>query len=349
MTRTNLTLICATLLGSLITAFGCGSQRGGRDPIPETYGGELAAYDSRRDDSSAIEQAPEQDADHGYVESSGADSTNLESSAHQPAPASPPSGSYTRPSAESAGDELASSSPRRSSRPGPSTPYPEKKSRPGLGTTWGANRTSYVHSTEFHRSSPSSPFGLLNIYYNDETGVRAQTGSSYPIRFDDNRSETAHGLVTVDLVDTTGDAFPGVRAGGRDYVVGREGEYYSIRIRNRGQYRFEIVATVDGLDVVDGQPGSYSKRGYLLEPWATVEIDGFRRSDSTVAGFQFGSVAESYAARKGRARNVGIIGIAVFSERESDPSWDVEEVERRRRADPFPNRYAAPPPYPPGF
>jgi hypothetical protein len=346
MTRTNLTLICATLLCTLITASGCGSRRGGREPAPGTYGGALAT-DSKgetSDDASPLEPTTQYDADHGYVESSSSGPSDLESPTYQQHQSSPPPSSYSAPSSESAGDTLASSA-RRSSRPNAAMPYPKKESRPGLGTTWGANRTSYVHTTEFYRNDPSSPFGLLNIYYNNETGVRAQTSSSYPVRFDDNRSETAHGLVAVQVVDTTGDAFPGVHASGRDYVIGREGEYYSIRIRNRGQYRFEIVATVDGLDVVDGQAGSYSKRGYLLEPWATVEIDGFRRSDSTVAGFQFGQVAESYAARTGQARNVGVIGIAVFSERENEPSWDVEELERRRRADPFPNRYAAPPPY----
>jgi hypothetical protein len=100
---------------------------------------------------------------------------------------------------------------------------------------------------------------------------------------------------------------------------------------------------VDGLDVIDGRPGSFDKRGYLVNPWASVEIDGFRRSMEQVAAFRFGSVARSYAASKGDARNVGVIGVAVFAERGSGYPWLAPEVDRRHGADVFPGRFATPP------
>ena len=59
---------------------------------------------------------------------------------------------------------------------------------------------------------------------------------------------------------------------------------------------------------------------------------------------RFGSVGGSYAARKGKARNVGVIGIAFFHERGSSWGWGPDEVRRRNSADPFPGQFAEPPP-----
>jgi hypothetical protein len=95
---------------------------------------------------------------------------------------------------------------------------------------------------------------------------------------------------------------------------------------------------VDGLDVMDGRSASFSKRGYIVHGGDTLSVDGFRTSSDTVAAFRFSRVSRSYAALKhGDTRNVGVIGVAVFTEREP-------EVWRRRGANPFPNaRWAAPP------
>jgi len=68
------------------------------------------------------------------------------------------------------------------------------------------------------------------------------------------------------------------------------------------------------LDVVDGLPASTGKRGYLLEPYSTLQIEGFRRSREQVAAFRFAKVKDSYAARTGSDRNVGVIGVALFRE-----------------------------------
>ncbi|HUL57646.1 MAG TPA: hypothetical protein VLU43_00135, partial [Anaeromyxobacteraceae bacterium] len=83
--------------------------------------------------------------------------------------------------------------------------------------------------------------------------------------------------------------------------------------------RAEVVASVDGLDVVDGRPAALGKRGYLVDPWSEVTIDGFRTSEDAVAAFRFSSVPRSYAALRGDPRDVGVIGVAVFPER--SPRW----------------------------
>ena len=102
--------------------------------------------------------------------------------------------------------------------------------------------------------------------------------------------------------------------------------------------------TVDGLDVINGKPGTTESRGYVLLPFATLEIEGFRQSTSAVAAFRFASVSESYAAQTGSARNVGVIGIALFGER-GDSFVSQSELRLRDTASPFPAdpRFAQPP------
>jgi hypothetical protein len=107
---------------------------------------------------------------------------------------------------------------------------------------------------------------------------------------------------------------------GRNYVLGTLGARYALRVRNNTGRRVEVVATVDGLDVIDGKAGDYvSKRGYILAPWQTYDIEGFRLDMRNVAAFRFSTVPQSYAARTGDARNVGVIGVAFFAERHPDP------------------------------
>jgi len=110
---------------------------------------------------------------------------------------------------------------------------------------------------------------------------------------------------------------------GETYVLGHRGARYTLRVQNHSSQRIEAVVTVDGRDVIDGRTGDYQhKRGYLVAAYGQVEIDGWRLNGSQAAAFRFSSVAGSYAARTGSAREVGVIGVAVFPER-NDPPYRV--------------------------
>ncbi|MGO4782125.1 hypothetical protein AB4084_42215, partial [Lysobacter sp. 2RAB21] len=61
---------------------------------------------------------------------------------------------------------------------------------------------------------------------------------------------------------------------------------------------------------------SPSQAGYVLEAWQSTEINGWRKSMDDVAQFVFTDLPDSYAARTGRPDNVGVIGVAVFQERQ---------------------------------
>jgi hypothetical protein len=123
------------------------------------------------------------------------------------------------------------------------------------------------------------------------------------------------GPYAVELVDEHGRPLPTFEHRGRTYVLGALRERYLLRIRNGTGRRVEVVASVDGRDVVDGRPAAFEKRGYVVAPHGEVTIDGYRLSEAAVAAFRFSSVPRSYAARKGDARDVGVVGVAIFPER----------------------------------
>jgi hypothetical protein len=121
---------------------------------------------------------------------------------------------------------------------------------------------------------------------------------------------------SVELVDETGAVLPTWFQDGRVYVLGSLGRRYAVRVRNGSPRRVEVVVSVDGRDVIDGKPASFSKPGYVVNAWSEAVIDGYRLSESAVAAFRFATVPRSYASRMGDARDVGVIGVAVFPERE---------------------------------
>lgn len=223
-------------------------------------------------------------------------------------------------------------------------PNPE---RPGLGTEWGETRVSRVHDVSFIRADQDRPFAVATLHYDDRAGIQAlaQYHASPEPAF--RELPAGGGAITVSVRDEWGGPLDGFHVGDRNYVVGQAGQRYSVSLTNHTGHRFEIVATVDGLDVINGQPGALDHRGYVLNPYATLDIEGFRQSHDAVAAFRFASVRDSYAAQTGNARNVGVIGIAFFSERgDSFDAPSPNELYLRDTANPFPSsdpRFARPP------
>ena len=217
--------------------------------------------------------------------------------------------------------------------------------RPGLGTEWGETRYSHVNNVSFDREDWNHPSQVLSLYYNDHEGARAMARYA-DYREVGNAVVRDHRLgISVALNDDAGRPLPAFYAGGHTYAIGEAGQRYTIVVSNETGVRIEAVASVDGLDVLDGKAADYGKRGYLVPSWGSVQIDGFRQTNDHVAAFRFGSVRDSYAARTGSDRNVGIVGVALFTPRGA-PSWPWtnREVQRRKSADPFPGSYASPPP-----
>ena len=123
--------------------------------------------------------------------------------------------------------------------------------------------------------------------------------------------------------------------GGQTFVLGEPGDRFEIVVENPTSRRVEAVVSVDGRDVVTGDVASLSRsRGYIVPAHGSVRIDGFRQSMDQVAAFRFTSPESSYSARMGTPQNVGVIGVAIFQERQ-------QEIARRdRRVHPVPKRSA---------
>ncbi len=118
----------------------------------------------------------------------------------------------------------------------------------------------------------------------------------------------------VQVIRENGDTLPTYGQNARYYVQGNAGERYVIRVTNPTARRVEAVVSVDGIDVIDGEDGDLRKRGYVVPPYGEVRVEGFRTSTADVATFRFNSVNDSYANKKGKARNVGVIAVAIFEE-----------------------------------
>lgn len=122
------------------------------------------------------------------------------------------------------------------------------------------------------------------------------------------------GGYSLELVDTAGRPLQTYYHRGTTYVLGHYGERYNVRVVNRSGQRIEAVVTVDGRDAINGSDGRYSNRGYIVDPYGSVTIEGFRQSHNNVAAFRFTSPGDSYAGRRGSTRNVGVVGLAIFTE-----------------------------------
>ena len=120
---------------------------------------------------------------------------------------------------------------------------------------------------------------------------------------------------------------------GRRYVVGTPGHEYALRVRNLTGARILAVTSVDGVNVVTGETASPDQSGYLVDAWGSIEIAGWRKSLQHTAAFYFTDLGDSYAARTGRPGNVGVIGVAVFRERERPIAYKPQLRDRIARSD----------------
>lgn len=103
---------------------------------------------------------------------------------------------------------------------------------------------------------------------------------------------------------------------GKLFVAGAPGHRYGVRLQNRTGQRVLAVLSVDGVNAISGKTANPDQDGYVLDPYQWTEVDGWRKSLSEVAEFNFTALSNSYAAKTGRPDNVGVIGVAVFREKQ---------------------------------
>ena len=215
---------------------------------------------------------------------------------------------------------------------------PPRKERPGLATAFGEARKSPMTSTAFQRAT-ERPYGVDAIYYNNHEGLVAMDALDSRIS---GLQTTAGGVMEWGIkggfgfLPTYYSYIPGAHAY-RRFVEGTHNGRYSIVLKNRCKSALQVVLSVDGLDVIDGKPASVTKRGYVVPAGETLEVEGYRSSYDSVAAFKFSTVSNSYAnLSRGDTRNVGVIGLAVYTQKGVDPwTWMPGEIHKRETASPF--------------
>ena len=195
--------------------------------------------------------------------------------------------------------ELATESVARDKAAAPSA----AKSSERLGTQWGEGIDSNVTTVDLRRVS-SNPVEMMQINYS----AARQTGRQV------QEAMIANGRIGVAVLNDRNGKWSMTQNGKNFYLKGVKGERYQLYYRNYSNKTYEIVATVDGLDVINGSAGSISNSGYVLYPNSTLTIEGFRKSSREVAAFRFSAAQDAYAANTaaGSIKNTGIIGTAVF-------------------------------------
>ena len=139
-------------------------------------------------------------------------------------------------------------------------------------------------------------------------------------------------LADVTIVDReTGATLPIYQAKGQYWVAGRPGARYALQVRNRIGERVLAVTSVDGVNVLSGETAAWDQGGYVFSGYERHQIKGWRKSTSEIAAFEFSNAGDSYAGRTGRPNDVGVIGVALFREKQALPSPPYADKTAQRR------------------
>lgn len=228
------------------------------------------------------------------------------------------------------------SQPRGSEPASPPTVEQER-----LGTRWGEEIRSPIRFVSLTRFWPGRPEAQVTVRYDGRRS--AATGPVTTVR----SLPVSDGAVDFSVLGARGTPMRLTPTGGGGdlRLQGRSGDVYRLAFDNRGRRTVEVVATVDGLDVISGRSGSIANRGYVVRPGERLVIEGFRKSEDEVAAFRFSGPDESYAANtpQGDPRNIGVIGLALFTL--DDPANEVVAASPRPfpADDPRDPRFAPPP------
>jgi hypothetical protein len=123
---------------------------------------------------------------------------------------------------------------------------------------------------------------------------------------------------------------------GEYWLAGKPGARYAIEVRNCIGGRLLAVTAVDGVNVISGATAGWDQTGYVFDPGQRYQITGWRKSNAEVAAFVFTDSPNSYAERTGRPANVGVIGVALFRERQPQPLHTPPKISPFARGAPAP-------------
>ena len=193
-----------------------------------------------------------------------------------------------------------------------------------LGTKWGDEVTSHVTEVNLKRLS-DQPIAESQVRYANKQ-YQGKTVNSISL---------AAGKISFSIVDDADAVLPLFREGQSYFLAGQDGQSYQLKYENHTDSTFEVVVSVDGIDVLDGSTASRTNSGYVLHPHSEMKIEGFRKSDSAVASFTFSKPEDAYAANSnnGLIQNTGIIGTVIYQLETPDSKDEINDS----------SKYAPPP------
>lgn len=103
---------------------------------------------------------------------------------------------------------------------------------------------------------------------------------------------------------------------GTTYVEAVRGRDYALRLHNPTPYRVAVALAVDGLNTIDAKhTDAWRASKWVLDPYETVDIEGWQVSDSAARRFTFTGERDSYGAKRGMTENLGVIEAVFYRER----------------------------------
>jgi hypothetical protein len=137
---------------------------------------------------------------------------------------------------------------------------------------------------------------------------------------------------------------------GKIFLIAKEGSEYEIRLKNNSTNRVTGVVSVDGINVIDGEPAVPKGGGYIINGYGSYTVLGFRTSNDEVHPFVFNKKEKSYAAKSdnGDAQDCGVIGAIFWGEKEKPQPTVIEKHIHHDHYNPYPvYPYPYPKPYTP--
>jgi hypothetical protein len=135
------------------------------------------------------------------------------------------------------------------------------------------------------------------------------------------------GNVNIRIVSDSGDKFltipfkdnwEGTTHVIKKYLEAIKEENYRIVVKNNTGDRIGVVIAVDGRNIINGEKSFLrsSERMYIIKPYSTTELDGWRTDLDSVHRFYFTDKDDSYSARTfGDSSAMGVIAVAVYREK----------------------------------
>lgn len=99
------------------------------------------------------------------------------------------------------------------------------------------------------------------------------------------------------------------------FVEAKHESEYSIKLNNNSCNRVLAIVSIDGIDVISGKRANNNSPGYIIYPYDSITVKGFRKDDDTVGAFKFTSKENSYSKQTGNKGNEGVISIRFIPEK----------------------------------